>query len=55
MNPLKMLLKKHNETEEEDKEVKKFNLYFARQEYIKRVKISGQAYLHYAEIETSTG
>lgn len=36
-----MLLKRHNETEEEEKEVNKFNLHFNRKEYIRRVKISG--------------
>ena len=55
LNALQMLLKRHNETEEEEKEVNKFNLHFNRKEYIRRVKISGQAFLHYVEIETNSG
>ncbi|CDW78756.1 UNKNOWN [Stylonychia lemnae] len=54
-NPMAVLFgaKKQDAQAEEDKEHKKTSLYFKRNEYIKRVKISGQAYLHQIEIETN--
>lgn len=39
----------------EEEQGKKTTIYFTKNEYIKRVKISGQTYLHYLEIENSKG
>jgi hypothetical protein len=55
VNPLGMLFKKKDVTEDEEREVKKRCIYFKRNEYIRRVKISGQAYLHHVELETNEG
>lgn len=35
--------------------INKTSLYFTKSEYIKRVKVSGDAYLHVFEIETNEG
>lgn len=50
-----MLFKKKDDEAEEEKEVVKHSIYFKRSDYIKRVKISGQAYLHHVELETNNG
>jgi len=54
-NPMAVLFggRKQEVQPEEEREHKKTSLYFKRSEYIKRVKISGQAYLHQIEIETN--
>lgn len=41
INPLGLLFKKKDADEDEHKEVKKYSVYFTRDEYIKRIKISG--------------
>lgn len=50
-NPMAMFGAKKTITEsDEGGEVKKECLYFKRHEYISRLKVTGQKYLHYLEI-----
>jgi hypothetical protein len=57
LNPISMLLKNkaQNATEEQKASTTKTTLYFKKHEYIRRIKISGQTYLHYMEVEDNCG